>query len=69
MSFSLFSLELEIACMSWHVSERIQSLQNERTSLHAKEAGYNNELQQTQQKVVVLEKVGFLCSEESLVGP
>lgn len=57
------SQEIESAYLGWCISERIQSLQEERSNMHAKEVGYNNELQQTQQKLVALEKVGYLHFE------
>ncbi|XP_070196209.1 rho-associated protein kinase 2-like isoform X2 [Littorina saxatilis] len=38
------------------LSERIETLQQERKSTHVREAGFNKELQQNQQKVVTLEK-------------
>ena len=56
--FDFGSLEIEGECLVGYIPERIRSLQDERTSMHAKEVGYNNELQQTQQKLVALEKVG-----------
>ena len=57
-SLNFGSLEIEGECLVGCIPERIRSLQDERTSMHAKEVGYNNELQQTQQKLVALEKVG-----------